>query len=100
MSGVLAFDVHVTDAANVIHVLHAGDRVPKELEELVTNPKAYVIGEDEAESALPTNGGYAEWTNPQLQEELRNRDLPVSGNKPDFIERLTLDDVERAAEQE
>lgn len=46
------------------------------------------------------NGGeepdesYSAMTKDELQEELAKRDLPVSGNKPELIERLEQDDGE------
>jgi hypothetical protein len=36
-------------------------------------------------------------TNEELQEELRKRDLPVSGTKPELLDRLAEDDEARAA---
>ena len=41
---------------------------------------------------------YAEWTNAELSDECRNRDLPVSGTKDELIERLEASDAADVAE--
>jgi hypothetical protein len=41
---------------------------------------------------------YEDWTVEKLQEELRNRDLPVSGKKEELIARLREDSGEPQAE--
>lgn len=37
-------------------------------------------------------GDYSEWTKDELQAELKNRDLPTSGNKDELIARLEEND--------
>ena len=56
---------------------------------------------EEEDSIAPSTDGdgqseivkpYDEWTVAELQEECRNRELPVSGRKDDLIQRLEDDD--------
>jgi len=46
---------------------------------------------------MPT---YDEMTVAELRDELLRRDLPVSGTKPELVERLTAADAEQPAEDE
>jgi hypothetical protein len=39
---------------------------------------------------------YSSWTVEQLKEELGNRGLPKTGNKPELVERLAQHDVDTA----
>jgi hypothetical protein len=80
---VLAHDVHVTDEQHRVTVLKAGSPVPHRFRQHVTNPKAFIDGPDRP---------YAEWQLDQLRDELKQRGLPTSGNKPDLVERLIVDD--------
>lgn len=41
---------------------------------------------------------YAGWTKEDLQDELADRELPVSGNKPELLARLRENDAAKAAE--
>lgn len=43
----------------------------------------------------PIEGDYDDHTVEELQNELRRRDLPVSGTKPELVERLTENDEHR-----
>lgn len=52
--------------------------------------------EEETES----EGGYEDMTKEELQDVLRERGLPTSGNKPELIERLVDDDTAPEAEAE
>lgn len=59
----------------------------------------------ESSSAPSTDGGttadpYEDWLKEDLAAELADRELPVSGNKPELIERLREDDAAAAAETE
>lgn len=51
----------------------------------------------ESGSAASTDGAnadadrraeYEDWTKPDLQDELERRDLPITGNKPELVDRL------------
>jgi SAP domain len=98
MSAVLAHDVYV-DIENTVTILKAGTVVPEEFAEYVTNPKAYVESADtvadEASGEPAEERPYSKWTNVQLQAELKRRELPVHGNKPELVDRLEFDDLER-----
>lgn len=75
--------------------LAPGDSVPEWADELVTNPKL-LEGEDEVEeteSEAPGGDGYDDMNKEELQSVLEDRDLPVSGNKDELIERLREDDA-------
>lgn len=99
MGRVLRNDVHVTLKDNSVVVLPAGASVPAKYADYVTNPKAFVEGEDasaDAPSAVadePTGSNYAEWSNTQLKVALRKRELPQGGNKAELVERLKADDI-------
>lgn len=45
----------------------------------------------------PVEPGYTDMTNDQLKDELRKRDLPVSGNNAELVQRLRDDDDAKAA---
>lgn len=47
-----------------------------------------------------SEGGYEDMTKEELQDVLRERGLPTSGNKPELIERLVDDDTAPEAEPE
>jgi hypothetical protein len=40
---------------------------------------------------------YSEWNVDELRDELRERQLPVSGNKPELVERLIASDTAATA---
>lgn len=50
--------------------------------------------EDQGDGESTEEGSYDSLTKEQLQEELRNRELPTSGNKPELVARLEEDDAE------
>lgn len=103
MSGrkVLATDVWV-DKEGEPTLLHAGKPVPGWAADLVTNPAAFVAapteGDDEGGDSGPYDG--EEFTKEKLQELLKERELPTSGNKDELKARLVADDAEKAAEKE
>lgn len=47
---------------------------------------------DEDTDDEPDSDDYDGWTNAQLQQELKRRDLPSSGNHAALVARLTEDD--------
>jgi SAP domain-containing protein len=57
---------------------------------------AVVVNEAKATAAGASAGGYEEQTVADLQDELRNRDLAVSGTKDELIARLEEDDQAKA----
>jgi len=60
-----------------------------------TEEQESVTGEadqSELEGTPAEDSQYADKTNEELQDELRDRDLPVSGNKEELIARLEEDD--------
>lgn len=54
------------------------------------------MGNDNAEATDEEvdEDSYSSWTVDELQDELRKRDLPVSGNKAELVERLEGNDEE------
>ena len=100
MAGALRTDVHVwDDEKSDFVVLEKGTEVPERFAGLVTNPKAYVDpadaegdGSDDEGSDQPE--GYAALNVEELKAELRLRELPQTGNKPDLIARLLEADAE------
>lgn len=72
---------------------------PQELAQ-TTGSLSSQLEEGEGSSAAMTGGDgqkmtpppYDEWTVSELQEELRERELPVAGKKAELIARLTEDD--------
>lgn len=44
-------------------------------------------------------GDYDGYTLDELREEAKERDLPVSGNKPELVDRLEADDAAAATEE-
>jgi len=103
MAKVLRTYVHVTKSDNSVVILAAGDTVPEDLAEYVTNPKAFVELDLEREEQDEQESGeesYEDLTIDELKDKLKGRELPVSGNKPDLIERLQFDDLEREEQDE
>jgi hypothetical protein len=100
MGARLRTDVHVwDDEKSAFVVLERGTEVPEKFANLVTNPKAYADpadaegdGQDDEESDKPE--GYAALNVEELKAELRLRELPQTGNKPDLIARLIEADAE------
>lgn len=72
------------------------DPLTKEDKEWLKNWNKPVPGDDSAESTDESSGegGYHDWTVPELKEELENRDLPVGGKKDELVARLEADDAE------
>ena len=120
MGRVLKHDVHVVHDRNQVTVLRAGDEVPEKFAELVVNEKAFrEAAEDEstataatevapAGATVVTTGGDTSSTGLSapydeklakdvLVAELTRRELPTSGNKPELIARLEVDDRDKAA---
>lgn len=54
---------------------------------------SFAPGQPNGEDTGDDSGDYADWTVPELQEELGNRELSKSGNKKDLIARLREDDA-------
>jgi SAP domain len=52
-----------------------------------------VEAEVEAVVEVEYDDGYDDLTKEELQSELQDRGLPISGNKPDLVARLREDDV-------
>jgi hypothetical protein len=88
--------VPVDEAAGEWTVLAAGSEVPKEFEHYVTNPKAFVVesapADDQGEE--PEVGPYDGWNLKALKAELKQRELPQTGNHAELLARLTADDAE------
>lgn len=99
MGRVLTKNVYLEKEGDVVRLL-AGTEVPRWAEDLITNPKAFESDDEtpEEESAAAVPVGYAALTVEQLQVELKGRELPVSGNKPELVERLEADDAEKSKE--
>lgn len=64
------------------------------------NRHAEIPGEDAPRAAADEGGegdqdaaGYGDLTNDELKDKLRERGLPVSGNKDELVERLEADDA-------
>jgi hypothetical protein len=55
-------------------------------------PEAELV-EAEAVVEVEYDDGYDDLTKEELQSELQDRGLPISGNKPDLVARLREDDV-------
>lgn len=54
-------------------------------------------GDEFDESENDESGeGYGQLTIPELQDQLRNRGLPLSGNKQELVDRLEEDDAQGA----
>jgi hypothetical protein len=103
MGRVLRTAVHVTDENSTVTVLAAGDVVPKELAKYVSNPKAFVptdegLETDESAADADEDGPYAGQSIDELKEQLRQRELPVGGNKAELVSRLVEDDENTADE--
>ncbi len=71
----------IVDAFGVEHVLSASD-------------------DGQKASWEPVERTYQDMKVPELQALLRERELPVTGNKPELIDRLTEHDKQQAAEQD
>lgn len=91
--------VHITKEDGSVVVLEPGQAVPDWAAEIVTNPKAFadqtVETESEDESEEEESGGYADLDVEGLKSALKDRELPVSGTKPELIARLEQDDAEK-----
>jgi hypothetical protein len=95
---VLRTDVHVSLPDHSVVVLKKGTRVPKDLEEYVTNPKAYAPEGSEgsgSESGSDESHGYSDLKGDDLRDLLKQRELPQTGNNKEMVARLTADDAER-----
>lgn len=59
-----------------------------------TNPAANtsLTSDDDPFNGQEPPEDYNDWTVPQLQHELGQRELPKSGNKPELVARLEEDD--------
>lgn len=97
MGKVLKHDVHLTRKVKdewETTVLTAGSTVPKRLQKLVTNPKAYVDGEP-VEVTDDTSDPRAD-----LVAELKKRELPTTGKVEELRERLAEFDAEQGAPED
>lgn len=83
----------MVDDISLTNVEHGGD--PVELTEdqvkrlRAAGAKLKGVEDDEGQ----TSEDYGDMTNEQLQDELRERELPVSGAKPELVQRLKDDDA-------
>lgn len=73
------------------------DSSPSDQSPAPTTESHFSQDPEESSSAPSTDGAgagdpYDSWTKDDLVAELADRDLPVSGNKPDLIARLREDD--------
>lgn len=94
---ILATHVHVHREGKESVILEAGSVVPKWAEKLITNPAAFAepVVEEPGEAAAE-HGEYSTWTNRDLKAALVERELPVSGNHDELVQRLIDDDTEKA----
>jgi hypothetical protein len=75
------------DMVDAIDRDHPGGGTPSEVTDgSAVSPDEVVIDDDEDE--------YEDWTGPQLEAELKRRNLPYTGTKDQRIERLRADDDE------
>lgn len=52
--------------------------------------------EENADASEGRSGtDYQDWSLKELQDELKSRDLPFRGNKPELVQRLTAADEEK-----
>lgn len=84
----------------------AGDRPPgsPETPPLLTMGDADTIGDIDQSGYEQSEGGvqeapYKDWTVAELKDELKERELPVSGNHQALVARLEEDDAAREGEQ-
>lgn len=91
--------------------LKARNRLPKGVEAPEVDPAAAGVGpmtktvplnpnRPGSQPAEETETDYEKWNVTQLKEELEKRDLPVSGNKPELVERLQESDLSSEEEDE
>lgn len=80
------FHARSTETGESVYV-EEGEDIPNDLN--VTNPK--ITGKGQQAEA---GEDYGSLTVDELREELANRDLSTSGNKPDLVARLEEDDAE------
>lgn len=99
---ILAAFVHVTKDDGSVVVLKPGAEVPKALRKYVTNDKVFVAeSEEQTETGTDTADGvtpYDASTIPDLQAELKKRELPTSGNKGELLARLVEHDTKSEAD--
>ena len=99
---ILAAFVHVTKDDGTVVVLKPGDELPKALQKYVTNDKVFAAeSEEQKGTGTDTSDGvtpYDASTIPDLQAELKKRELPTSGNKAQLIARLVEHDSKSEAD--
>ncbi|KKM20863.1 hypothetical protein LCGC14_1641220 [marine sediment metagenome] len=89
-------DVELRELAFFLEIPGARKASRTELIESIEEVRAEVaveLGDAEAKA-------YEDWSANELKDALRERELPVSGNKPELIERLEESDVEDEPEDE
>lgn len=96
---VLGSYVHVTKDDGSVVILEPGQELPAWASELVTNPAAFAdeATVDPGSESGNSEEGYAGQSVDELKTLLKDRELPVSGKKPELVARLEQDDAEKAA---
>lgn len=106
MPKVLLLDVHVPVRPGQVHTLRAGDVVPEEFEDRITNPSAFRSIETETpepiEVTTPTGApvvitDYRDLDRPALVALAVERGVGGQGKSPEIIERLVAADAANAA---
>ncbi len=82
------YEIELRELAHFLEIPGARKASRTELIEAIEEAR------EEVQQQLENGDTYEDLSVPDLQEELRSRDLPVSGNKPELIARLEESDVE------